>query len=123
MAPKRLRTFRSKLDDIFATPSIDKEKTSKFLLACRWKFSRRHDKSGREGDASVSSNTLFGLETNDCDEKDGIFLLGSDFTSEPSQSAATAKRANLAMISLGPAPEKKSQFFSSMIKSEKSDED
>lgn len=113
MAPKRLRTFRSKLDDIFATPTIDKEKTSKFLLACRWKFSRRHDKSGREGDASVSNNTLFGLETHDCDEKDGIFLLGSDFTSEPSQSAATAKRANLAMISLGPAPEKKSQFFES----------
>jgi hypothetical protein len=113
MAPKRLRTFRSKLDDIFATPSIDKEKTSKFILACRWKFSRRHDKSGRVGDASVSNNTLFGLETNDCDEKDGIFLLGSDFSSEPSQSAATAKRANLAMISLGPAPEKKSQFFES----------
>lgn len=113
MAPKRLRTFRSKLDDIFATPSIDKEKTSKFILACRWKFSRRHDKSGRVGDASVSNNTLFGLETNDCDEKDGIFLLGSDFPSEPSQSAATSKRANLAMISLGPAPEKKSQFFES----------
>jgi hypothetical protein len=113
MAPKRLRTFRSKLDDIFATPSIDKEKTSKFLLACRWKFSRRHDKSGSEKDASVSNNTLFGLETNDCNEKDGIFLLGSDFTSEPSQSAATGKRANLAMISLGPAPEKKSQFFES----------
>jgi hypothetical protein len=109
MTPKRLRTFRSKFEDRFSsdtTAHVSKENTSMFLLACRWRFSTRHDMSERKADEDVnlSNNTLFGVEAHDCKD---IVLLGSDLSSDSPLSSSTAKHANLSMVQLGAAPDKK----------------
>jgi hypothetical protein len=106
MTPKRLRLFRRKIEDRFAPDPSGQGKTSMFLLACRWSFSTRHDKTDRKEDEGVklSNNTLFGMEAHDC--KDSIALLGSDLSSDSSTSASTAKRANIAMVQLGAVPDK-----------------
>ena len=113
MSPKRLRYFRAKFEDRFSLDTIFKENTSKFLMACRWSFSTRHDKSERKEDEDVnlSNNTLFALEAHDC--QDNIVVLGSDLSSDSSLSASTTKHVNISMVELGAAPEKKSQFFES----------
>jgi hypothetical protein len=109
MTPKRLRTFRAKFEDRFSsdtTAQASKENTSMFLLACRWNFSTRHDMSERKADEDVklSNNTLFGVEAYDCKD---IILLGSDLSSDAPRSASTAKHANISMVQLGAAPDKK----------------
>jgi hypothetical protein len=109
MTPKRLRTFRAKFEDRFSSYTsalVSKENTSMFLLACRWKFSTRHDMSERKADedVNVSNNTLFGVEAHDCKD---IVLLGTDLSSDAPISASTAKHANISMVQLGAAPDKK----------------
>jgi hypothetical protein len=112
MTPKRLRYFRSKLEERFAAEH-SQGNTGMFLLACRWSFSTRHDKSNRKEneDVNLSNNTLFGIEAFDC--KNSIVLLGSDLFSNSSISASTTKCANISMVQLGAAPDKRSQFFDS----------
>jgi hypothetical protein len=116
MTPKRLRYFRAKFEDRFSLDTNSqgiKENTSKFLMACRWSFSTRHDKSERkeDEDVNVSNNTLFAVEAYDCE--DSIVVLGSELSKDSSLSASTTKCANISMVQLGAAPEKKSHFFES----------
>jgi hypothetical protein len=111
MTPKRIRYFRANFDDRFSLDTSPKENTSKFLLACRWSFSTRHDKSERkvDEDVNLSNNTLFGVEAIDC--KDEIVILGSDLSSTSSLSAST-KHKDISMVQLGPNFDKKTFFES-----------
>jgi hypothetical protein len=104
MTPARLRTYRSKVDDIFKGMG---QKAAPFLIACRWKFSTRHQKStGKE--EGLSNNTLFGIEVSDC--QDEIFLLGSDKSNltlrADSFSLGAMRQRNVAISSIGPVPGK-----------------
>jgi hypothetical protein len=112
MTPKRIRHFRAKFDDRFSLDTSPKENTSKFLLACRWSFSTRHDKSERkvDEDVNLSNNTLFGVEAIDC--KDEIVILGSDLSSTSSLSVSTTKHVDISMVQLGPNFDKKTFFES-----------
>ena len=116
MTPKRLRNFRAKFDDRFSLDTSSqgtKEDTSKFLLACRWSFSTRHDKSERkvDEDLNLSNNTLFGVEAIDC--KDEIVVLGSDLSITSSLSASTTKHVDISMVQVCTANIDKKTFFES----------
>ena len=116
MTPKRLRNFRAKFDDRFSLDTSSqgtKEDTSKFLLACRWSFSTRHDKSERkvDEDLNLSNNTLFGVEAVDC--KDEIVVLGSDLSITSSLSASTTKHVDISMVQVCAANIDKKTFFES----------
>ncbi len=110
MTPKRLATFRGKLDDLFEALQ---DKASNFLMACRWSFSTKHNTSNlKEGNTHISNNTLFGIEAYDC--KDSIFLLGDQRRDFSRSTSTTGKHVNAEMVPIGPSPEKKGQPLEAM---------